>query len=105
MPTPISDNPTAPHVPAAPTIGAHGHVVTGIGFLPGHNVTIRIARADDDINDYLAYTTDCDGYLHAELPTSVTGMLHIAATDHRLDPAGECRKLWSNTYFLAVADT
>jgi hypothetical protein len=96
MPTSVSDNPAAPHWYATPTIRAKGHLVTGSGFLPNHHVTIRITRAGEDIDDYLAYVTDADGSLHSELPSSVTGTLSIAATDHRRDPDGSCGRLWSN---------
>jgi hypothetical protein len=97
MPIPGSDKPSAPHAPAAPTISINGRVVTGTGFLPDHDVTVRISRASDDINDYLAYTTDGGGHLLAELPASATGTLHVAATDNRPDPDGACGLLWSNT--------
>jgi hypothetical protein len=53
VPTPLSDNPFVSHSSATPTISAHGHVVTGSGFLPDHRVALRIARAGEDIDDYL----------------------------------------------------
>jgi len=105
MPTSVSDNPAAPHSSATPTISAKGHLVTGSGFLPDHNVAIRITRAGEDIDDYLAYVTDGDGSLHSELPNSVTGTLSIAATDHRRDPDGAFGWLWSNACILVVAET
>jgi hypothetical protein len=71
MPTSVSENPAAPHSSATPTINAKGHLVTGSGFLPDHTVALRITRAGEDIDDYLAYVTDGDGYLHSELPSSV----------------------------------
>ena len=88
-----------------PTISTEGHLVIGSGFLPYHDVAIRITRAGDDIDDYLTYVTDGDGCLHSDLPNGVTGKLHIAATDHRRDPQGACGRLWSNTCSLFVADT
>jgi hypothetical protein len=91
---------TPPYAAGAPTISAHDHVVTGTGFLADHNVTIRITRPGDDISDYLAYVTDSNGHLDAELPTSALGTLHIAATGNRPDPDGTCGRLWSNTYIL-----
>lgn len=83
---------------AAPTITATaGNFVTGAGFLPEHDVTIRVTYTAEDISDYLTYTTGPDGDLYAELPTSpATGPLHITATDHRIDPDGACGLLWSN---------
>ena len=105
MPTSVSDNLAAPHSSATPTISAEGHLVTGSGFLPDHRVTIRITRAGEEIDDYLAYVTDGDGYLHSELPSSVAGTLSIVATDHRRDPDGACGRLWSNACTLVVAET
>jgi hypothetical protein len=102
---PVSDTPSVSPSPGAPTICARGHLVTGAGFLPDHNVSIRITRAGDDISDYLTYLADGDGHLHCELPESVTGRLSIAATDHRLEPDGVCGRLWSNTCTLVVAET
>jgi hypothetical protein len=81
-----------------PTITAAGGVITGAGFLPDQEVTVRISYIAEDISDYLTYTTDPRGNLHAELPTSPgAGALHITATDHRTDPDGVCGLLWSNT--------
>jgi hypothetical protein len=88
MPTPASDNPAAPDWSATPTIRAHAHLDTGCGFLPDHNVAIRITHAGEDISDYLAYVTDADGDIHCELLNSVTGTLYIHVTDHRPDPGG-----------------
>jgi len=104
MPTPVSDNPSIPHSSASPTISAQGHLITGSGFLPYHDVTVKITRAGEDISDYLAYLTDDDGDIHCELLDSVTGTFHIAATDHRPDPQGACGWLWSNTCTLVVTD-
>jgi hypothetical protein len=105
MPTPVSDNPSASHPSATPTIRAEGHLVTGSGFLPDHSVAIRITRAGEGIDDYLTYITDGDGCLHSDLPNGVTGKLSIAATDNRPDPDGACGRLWSNTYTFVVAET
>jgi hypothetical protein len=104
MPT-VSNTPSVPHPFATPTISAHGHLVTGSGFLPDHNVSIRITRAGEDISDYLTYLADGDGCLLCELPNSAPGTLYIAATDHRPEPYGACGRLWSNTYTLVVAET
>jgi hypothetical protein len=105
MPASLSNSPAAPHSYGTPTISATGHLVTGSGFLPDHIVAIRITRAGEDIDDYLAYVTDGHGYLHSELPSSVTGTVSIAATDHRGDPDGACGWLWSNACILVVAET
>jgi hypothetical protein len=89
----------APNKPPAPTISATTeYLVTGAGFLPDHDVTVRVTYTAEEISDCLTYTTDCGGDLHAELPTSpTTGALHITATDHRADPDGVGGFLWSNT--------
>jgi hypothetical protein len=105
MPASLSNNAAARHSYGPPTISAKGHLVTGSGFLPDHIVAIRITRAGEDIDDYLAYVTDGHGYLHSELPSSVTGTVSIAATDHRRDPDGACGWLWSNACILVVAET
>jgi hypothetical protein len=67
------------------------------GFLPDHDVAIRVTRAREDTSDYLTYMTDGDDYLHCELPTSATGTLYIHVTDHRPDLGVRGRRLWSNT--------
>ena len=104
MPT-VSNSLSVPHPSATPTISARGHLVTGSGFLPDHNVSIRITRAGEDISDYLTYLADGDGYLYCDLPNNATGTLYVAATDHRRDPDGACGRLWSNTCTLVVAET
>ena len=90
----------APNKPPAPTISATTeYLITGAGFLPDHDVTVRVTYTAEDISDYLTYTTDCGGELYAELPTSPTaGLLHITATDHRTDPDGADGLLWSNLH-------
>lgn len=104
LPAPASKRSSAQHSSAAATISAHGHLVTGSGFLCNHAVTVRITRAGEDISDYLSYLTDGDGYVHCELPGTAAGTLYIAVTDHRRDPDGACGLLWSNTCALVVAD-
>jgi hypothetical protein len=90
----------------APIISVHGHLVTGAGFLPDHDVTIRISCAEDDVNHYLTYITDPRGHLHAELPAGAAGgAVRITATDHRPDQDGECGRLWSNTHPLIARHT
>jgi hypothetical protein len=95
-----ADNPVRGESPAKPAITVtRVGVVIGTDFLPDHDVTVRIIRPGEDINDYLNYTTDGNGHLYAELPaTALTGTLQLAATDHRPDPDGACGRLWSNTY-------
>jgi hypothetical protein len=63
MPTDMPDDPALhprPAVIGGPTITATERqvVVTGAGFRSNHPVTIRITRADDDMADYLTYTTE-----------------------------------------------
>jgi hypothetical protein len=109
MTDPAPDKPgTAQHLAwTAPTITATaGYVITGAGFLPDHEVTVCITYTADDVSDYLTYTTNSHGELHAELPISAaTGTLHITATDHRTDPHGACGRLWSNTQTVHARDT
>jgi hypothetical protein len=89
----------ASNKPPAPTIRATTeYLITGAGFLPEHDVTVRVIYTAEDISDCLTYTTDPSGDLYAELPTSLTtSTLHITATDHRTDPDGAGGLLWSNT--------
>jgi hypothetical protein len=111
MPTDTPGDPALHPPPAAiagPTITAAERqvVVTGAGFLPNSSVTIRITHADDDIADYLTYTTDADGCLTAPLPsTAVAGTAQIAASDHRPNPVGGDGLLWSNTVTVTAAAT
>ncbi|MFZ1160645.1 hypothetical protein [Mycobacterium sp.] len=92
--------------PAAPAITVtRVGVVLGADFLPDHEVTVSITRPGDSVSDYVTYTSDCNGHLYADLPaTAVTGMLRIAATDHRPDPDGRCGRIWSNTYTFKAID-
>jgi len=94
-PVPITRS-TPPRAGAVgPTIIATARcVISGAGFLPDHDVTIRVAYNAEDVSDYLTYTTDADGHLYAELHASpATGALHITATDHRTDPDAVARAL------------
>jgi hypothetical protein len=103
MSDPALSRPGGTHQPAAtgPTIAAVGGVITGAGFLPAREVTVRIVYIAEDISDYLTYVTDPHGKLRGELPTSPgAGGLHITATDHRSDPDGACGLLWSNTQMV-----
>jgi hypothetical protein len=102
-----ADNPVRGESPAKPAITVtRAGVVIGTDFLPDHEVTVRIIRSGENLSDYLTYRADRNGHLYADLPaTAVTGMLQIAATDHRPDPDDACGRLWSNTYTLSVVDT
>jgi hypothetical protein len=86
---------------AQPTItvtSAGRCVVAGTGFVPDHEVTIRVAYTADDASDFLTFTADGVGELCAEIPTSADrGTLQITATDHRSDRVGAQGLLWSNT--------
>ena len=95
-------NPVRGESPATPAITVtRVGVVIGVGFLPGCEVTVRITRPGENVSDYVTYASDRNGDLHAELPaTALSGMLEIAATDHRPDPGGQCGRIWSNTYTL-----
>jgi hypothetical protein len=86
-------NTTARHRSSSPTVASW----VGVGFLPDHDVTIRVAYTDDDATDYLAFAADSAGEFLAALPTSSTASaLHISATDHRVNP-NRCGLVWSNT--------
>ena len=77
---------------------ATGCVISGTGFLPNHELSIRVAYTKDGASDYLTFTTDSAGNFNAVLPTSgATGTLQITATDHRSNPTGVCGLVWSNT--------
>jgi hypothetical protein len=105
MPASVSDDPSGPHSSAAPTISSHGQLITGSGFLPDYNVAIRVTRAGEDISDYLTFMTDGDGYLHGELPASVTGTLYIAVTDRPLRSWGAWGPAVEQPCTLVVAET
>jgi hypothetical protein len=94
-----ADNPGQGELPAAPAITvSQVGVVRGDDFLPDHEVVVRLTHPGDGVSDYVTYTSDHDGHLDAELPsTALVGILQIAASDHRPDPAGQCGRVWSNT--------
>jgi hypothetical protein len=80
-------------------------LVIGSGFQPDYPVTIRITTGGDDVADYLTYTTDAEGRLHAALPAMTAGgTLRISATDHRPAAGSDDGLLWSNTYTIALGD-
>jgi hypothetical protein len=80
-------------------------VVTGAGFLPDHDVTVCVNCAEDDVSDYLTFTTDSRGRLQAAVPAnSRAGIFHISVTDHRGDPHSADGLLWSNTETLGLPD-
>ena len=97
-----ADNPVRGESRATPAIiVTRVGVVIGAGFLADREVTVRITRRGGSVSDYVTYTSDRNGDLHAELPaTALRGILQIAATDHRPDPNGLCGRIWSNTYTL-----
>jgi hypothetical protein len=97
-----ADPPVWGESPVAPAITVtRAGVVIGADFLPDREVTVRITHQAESVSDYVTYTSDSNGDLHAELPaTALVGILQIAATDHRPDPAGQCGRIWSNTYTL-----
>jgi hypothetical protein len=88
------------HAAAAPTIFAGtDYAVVGTGFLPDHEVLVRVTYTAKGVSDYLTYRTDSRGCLNADLPISPHGgVLEITATDRRDDPDGDCGLLWSNTH-------
>jgi hypothetical protein len=76
---------------------AADEVVTGWGFLPEHEVTVRISYSADDVSDYITCTTDAHGRLSVVLNCSPTdGVRHISATDYRRDAESRDGLLWSN---------
>jgi hypothetical protein len=84
---------------------AAGCVIAGTGFLPNHDLTIRVDYTADGASDYLTFTTDSAGNLDAVLPTSAaTGTLRITATDHRPSSTGVCGLVWSNTETIATSE-
>ena len=97
-----ADIPVRGESPATPAITVtRVGVVIGADFLPDREVTVRITRPGESISDFVTYTSDRNGDLHAELPaTALIGILQIAATDHRPDPDGQCGWVWSNTCTL-----
>jgi hypothetical protein len=99
-----ADNPVRGESHATPAITVTGvGVVVGADFLPDREVTVRITHPAERVSDYVTYTSDHNGDLHAELPaTALVGIVQIAATDHRPDPAGQCGRIWSNTYTLTL---
>jgi hypothetical protein len=94
-----------PPVSPAPTITATaGHLITGAGFLPDHEVLVRVIYTAEDLSDYLTYRTDSGGRLNVELPAGPdAGALQITATDRRSDPDGACGLLWSNIRTVSAA--
>lgn len=97
-----------PTRPAGPVISVpRGQVsITGRGFLPDRQVSVRITHTGDDIRDYLTFVSDADGLLNVVLPeTALIGTGQIAVTDYRHDPAGDGGLLWSNTIIVAASGT
>jgi hypothetical protein len=96
-----------PPVSPAPTITATaGYIITGAGFLPDHEVLVRVIYTAQDISDYLTYRTDSGGCLSVGLPAAPdAGVLQITATDRRSDLDGAGGLLWSNTRTVSAAGT
>jgi hypothetical protein len=101
---PGPDTPQPPVSPAPTITATAGFIITGAGFLPDHEVLVRVIYPAEDISDYLTYWTDSGGRLSVELPTGPhTGALQITATDRRTDPDGAAGLLWSNTQTVPAA--
>lgn len=72
-------------------------LVSGAGFLPGGQITVRVVNPDGTVS-YFQYAADASGELVAALPTPVPhGTLHISATDNRPDPGDETGVRWTDT--------
>ena len=83
MSDPALSHPGSTHQPdasTAPTITAVGGVITGAGFLPDREVTVRIAYTAEGISDYLTYTTDLHGNLRAVGVGAVIGGRDVQRT-------------------------
>jgi hypothetical protein len=105
----MGDGPTAlpgggpPETPAVTATPAY--ILTGTGFLPDHEVTVRITYNDDEFSDFLTCTTDAGGRLWLAVPSSPRTAIW-AATDHRSTPGcGNGGELWSNTCLLPAPAT
>jgi hypothetical protein len=93
-PAPTNPSTPAPAGWAAPTITATvRYVITGAGFLPDHDITIRVTYTAEDVSDHLTYVTG----------PPATGALHITATHHRTDADGAGGLLWRNTQTVQPA--
>ena len=97
-----ADNPVRGESPATPAITVTlGYVKFAAAIPPGCEVTVRLTRPGQNVSDYVTYASDRNGDLYAELlGTALSGILEIAATDHRPDPGGQCGRIWSNTCTL-----
>ena len=81
-----ADNPVRGESPATPAITVtRVGVVIGADFLPDREVTVRITRPGESVSDYVTYTSDRNGDLHAELPATALRR-DIADRCHRPSP-------------------
>ena len=81
-----ADNPVRGESPATPAITVtRVGVVIGTDFLPDREVTVRITRPGESVSDYVTYTSDRNGDLHAELPATALAR-DIADRRHRPSP-------------------
>jgi len=108
-PPPPAPSPPPPPVGSAPTIGVSAtgggaetiFKVTGSGFVPNVQVTIRGARIDEgQVHQfYWAAMSDGGGNLSFDIPLPcVPGLvISFSANDGRQNPADLTDRLWSNT--------
>lgn len=71
-------------------------LVTGRGFQPGREVTIRVINPDETIT-YFQHDADGSGEFVAALPAPIAhGTLRISATDNTFDPDDETGVRWTD---------
>lgn len=72
-------------------------LVTGRGFLPGREATVRVVNPDQTIT-YFQHDADHSGELVVTLPAPTPhGTPRISATDSHPDPDDETGVRWTNT--------
>lgn len=72
-------------------------LVSGRGFLPGGQITVRVENPDGTVT-YFQYAADASGEVAAALPTPIPhGTVHISATDSRPDLGDETGMRWTDT--------
>lgn len=88
----VGDRPTITASVMAPQL-----LVTGRGFLPGCEVTVRLVDADQ-ATSYLQHDADRCGNLAVTFPApTLHGTLRVSATDSCPDPDDETGVRWTNT--------